>query len=53
MTRQKWCIIQQKWRRERSIERTLAARPDLIENAVLSKKEKLFWDNLLAAQKNN
>ena len=41
----------EKWRRERSIERTLAARPDLLENAVLSKKEKQFLENLLAVQK--
>ena len=40
----------EKWRREKSIEWTLAARPDLLENAVLSKKEKQYLDKLLAEQ---
>ncbi|MBQ8800292.1 MAG: tRNA (guanosine(37)-N1)-methyltransferase TrmD [Lachnospiraceae bacterium] len=38
----------EKWRREKSIERTLAARPDLLKDAVLSKKEKQYLDKLLA-----
>ena len=38
----------EKWRREKSIERTLAARPDLLADAVLSKKEKQYLDKLLA-----
>ncbi len=42
----------EKWRREQSIERTLAVRPDLLENAVLSKKEQQYLDKL-KAQKNN
>ena len=37
-----------KWRRERSIERTLKVRPDLLEGAVLDKKEKKFLDKLKA-----
>lgn len=36
----------QKWQRERSIERTLERRPELLENAELSKKEKQFLDEL-------
>ena len=40
----------EKWRREKSIERTLAARPDLLADAVLSKKEKQYLDKLLAEQ---
>ena len=35
-----------KWRREQSIIRTLEHRPDLLEQAVLTKKEKLFLENL-------
>ena len=41
----------EKWRREKSIERTLAARPDLLADAVLSKKEKQYLDKLLAMQR--
>lgn len=37
-----------KWQRERSIERTLERRPELLENAELSKKEKQFLDELRA-----
>ena len=37
----------EKWRREKSIERTLAARPDLLADAVLSKKEKQYLERLL------
>ena len=36
----------EKWRREQSIIRTLEHRPDLLEQAVLTKKEKLFLVNL-------
>ena len=36
-----------KWQRERSIERTLERRPELLEKAELSKKEKAFLDELL------
>lgn len=36
----------EKWRREQSIMRTLEHRPDLLEQAVLTKKEKLFLENL-------
>ena len=36
----------EKWRREKSIERTLKWRPDLLENAVLSKKEKAYLRQL-------
>ena len=39
------------WRREQSIRRTLERRPDLLEEAVLSKKEKLFLQKLLEEQK--
>lgn len=38
------------WRRHRSIERTLERRPDLLEEAVLSKKEKLFLQELLKSR---
>lgn len=37
----------EKWRREKSIERTLKWRPDLLEQAVLSKKEKQYLEKLL------
>ena len=37
----------EKWRREQSIIRTLERRPELLEEAVLSKKEKLFLEELL------
>lgn len=36
----------EKWRREKSIERTLRVRPDLLENAVLSEKEKKYLRSL-------
>lgn len=36
----------EKWRRERSIERTLKNRPDLLSGANLSKKEKMFLKSL-------
>ncbi len=36
----------EKWRREQSIQRTLDRRPDLLRNASLSKKEKIFLDEL-------
>ncbi len=35
-----------KWQRERAIERTLERRPELLENAELSKKEKQFLEEL-------
>ena len=35
------------WRRQQSIQRTLERRPDLLENAVLSKKEKAFLEELV------
>lgn len=38
----------QKWQRERAIERTLERRPELLENAELSKKEKQFLEELKA-----
>ena len=41
----------EKWRREKSIERTLAARPDLLADAVLSKKEKKYLEQLLEAKR--
>ena len=41
----------EKWRREQSIERTLRRRPDLLEGAVLSKKEQKFLDALRAELK--
>lgn len=37
----------EKWRREQSIIRTLKNRPELLEDAVLSKKEQKFLDELL------
>ena len=36
----------EKWRRERSIERTLRVRPDLLENAVPSEKQKKYSRSL-------
>lgn len=36
----------EKWRREQSIRRTLERRPDLLEDANLSKKEKKYLDEL-------
>ena len=35
------------WRRQQSIKRTLERRPDLLEGANLSKKEKLYLEELL------
>ena len=40
----------EKWRREQSIIRTLKIRPELLEDAVLSKKEQKFLDELLRQQ---
>lgn len=40
----------EKWRREQSIIRTLNNRPELLEDAVLSKKEQKFLDELLRQQ---
>ena len=40
----------EKWRREQSIIRTLKNRPGLLEDAVLSKKEQKFLDELLRQQ---
>ena len=40
----------EKWRREQSIIRTLKNRPELLEDAVLSKKEQKFLDELLRDQ---
>lgn len=40
----------EKWRREQSIIRTLKNRPELLENAVLSKKEQKFLYELLRQQ---
>ena len=40
----------EKWRREQSIIRTLQNRPELLEDAVLSKKEQKFLDELLRQQ---
>jgi len=37
----------EKWRRQQSIKRTLERRPDLLEGANLSKKEKIFLNQLL------
>lgn len=39
-----------KWRREQSIIRTLERRPELLEDAVLSKKERQFLQNLLCQE---
>ena len=36
----------EKWRREQSILRTLQKRPELLEDAVLSKKEKQYLEQL-------
>lgn len=38
----------EKWRREQSIIRTLERRPELLKDAILSKKEKQFLNKLLA-----
>ena len=40
----------EKWRREQSIIRTLKNRPEFLEDAVLSKKEQKFLDELLRQQ---
>ncbi len=40
----------EKWRREQSIIRTLKRRPDLLENANLSKKERVFLQKILAKE---
>lgn len=40
----------EEWRREQSIIRTLKNRPELLEDAVLSKKEQKFLDELLRQQ---
>ena len=37
----------EKWRREQSIIRTLERRPDLLENAVLDKKDRMFLEKLM------
>ena len=39
------------WRRQESIRRTLERRPDLLEKAVLDKKEKQYLDQLIREQK--
>lgn len=41
----------EEWRREKAIERTLERRPDLLKDAVLSKKEKKYLDELLAKRR--
>ena len=38
----------EEWRRKESIKRTLKRRPDLLDNANLSKKERMFLEELLA-----
>ncbi len=38
----------EKWRREKSIERTLERRPDLLENAPLDKNDRKFLNKILA-----
>lgn len=40
----------EKWRREKSIERTLKWRPDLLADAVLSKKEREYLDKIQKEQ---
>lgn len=42
----------EKWRRERSIERTLRVRPDLLKDAVLSDKEKKYLRSLEECSEN-
>lgn len=42
----------EEWRRQKSIERTLMRRPDLLENANLSKKELIYLEKLLASREN-
>ena len=41
----------EKWRREQSIIRTLKRRPELLENAELSKKEQQFLERLMEEEK--
>ncbi len=36
------------WRREKALERTLERRPELLENAQLSKKDRKYLENILA-----
>ena len=43
----------EEWRRQESIKRTLERRPDLLEDAILSKKEKEFLAELLAQRLEN
>ncbi len=43
----------EKWRREQSIIRTLNKRPDLIDGAVLNKKEQKFLHELLCTREEN
>lgn len=40
------------WRREKSLERTLKRRPDMLENAQLTDKDKAFLSNLKKEQSN-
>lgn len=40
------------WRREQSVKRTLERRPDLLKEAILSKKEEEFLNKLLKEQEN-
>ena len=42
----------EEWRRQKSIERTLMRRPDLLVNANLSKKERIYLEKLLASREN-
>jgi tRNA (guanine37-N1)-methyltransferase len=39
-----------RWRRERALEKTLKNRPDLLETAVLTKKDRAFLESLKRAQ---
>ena len=43
----------QKWRREKSIERTYERRPDLLESAALDKKDIKFLNQLKSLEENN
>ena len=43
----------QKWRREKSIERTYERRPDLLESAALDKKDLKFLNQLKSLEENN
>jgi tRNA (guanine37-N1)-methyltransferase len=40
----------EEWRRQKSIERTLKWRPDLLDEAVLSKKEQAYLEKLRREQ---